>query len=97
MRGFSSQWLVTHRHCVNALTKAGIDLGEKRADYEQCRDESTVSYCLECKRPLVEMDQSRPSPSGVPDLQHLVVAHWWWGGQTVGGGLGGSTEVEKAD
>ena len=36
-------------------------------------DESTVSYCFECKRPLVEIDNLRQASKRLPDLQHLVV------------------------
>jgi hypothetical protein len=38
--------------------------------------------------------QSRVSPSGVPDVQHLVVAHGWRAGQVVSGGLAGSSTIE---
>jgi hypothetical protein len=41
--------------------------------------------------------QSRPSPSGVPDLQHLVVAQGWRGSQAVSGGLAGSSTIEARE
>jgi hypothetical protein len=32
-----------------------------------------ISYCFECKRPLVEIRQSRPASSWLQDLQLLVI------------------------
>jgi hypothetical protein len=47
-------------------------------------DETSASYCFECKRPLVEIDNRR----WLHDVQYLVVAHGRRDSEVISGGSG---------